>query len=320
MALVSAIICVYNGAATIAQALDSILAQATDGLDVIVVDDGSTDSTRTVLEGYGTRIKLLVRPNGGVSAGCNAAVCASSSEYLAFLDADDVWLPGRITKTTAALQRDPQVQLAFSDYLIGEGPDESLDLISFDGSPSLDDLFERWMPIPRSVVTMRREAFQRSGGFPEGVRWGEDMYLWLCTRERGPFEHIGEPLAIYRRATSPGSEQRYSLADRKRLESLALTRFGNRAKPLIRDARAVFASVLLTSALRQIDSGDRKGAVRSWSVLLRCSPLYFLRHGNLRRFGSRRNLRRMLAMLSPARRSPTTRPDRGDGCGSRRKG
>jgi glycosyltransferase involved in cell wall biosynthesis len=300
LALVSAITCVYNGAPTIAKAIDSILAQAIDGMDIIVVDDGSTDSTRTVLERYGSRIKLLVQPNAGVSAACNAAVRVSSSEYLAFLDADDVWLPGRVAKTVAALQRNRQAQLAFTDYLIGPDLGAALDVIAFDGSPSLDDMLRLWMPIARSAVTMRRETFERCGGFPEGVRWGEDMCLWLRTREQGTFQHINEPLAIYRRMTFPSSEQRYSLAARKRFERVVLTRFGNRAKPLIREARAQFASVLLNSALRQIEAGDRRGALRSWSVLMRCNPLYLVRHGNLRRLGSRKNLLRLFAMLAPA--------------------
>src|ERR1700731_1370144 len=78
LVLVSAIIPVYNGAATIAEAVDSVLAQPVDGLEIIVVDDGSTDSTRIVLEGYGTRIKVFAQSNRGVSAACNAAVGVSS--------------------------------------------------------------------------------------------------------------------------------------------------------------------------------------------------------------------------------------------------
>lgn len=308
---VSIIIAAYNSAATICEAIESALSQDYIDKEIIVVNDGSTDSTQTLLESYGTRITLLIQPNAGVSAACNAAVRASSSEYLAFLDSDDVWLPGRIAKTIMALQRNRLAQLAFSDYLIGEGPCEALSLVSFDSNPSLDDMLLRFMPIARSTVTMRRDAFDRCGGFPEWVRWGEDMYLWLRMREQGTFEYIGEPLAIYRRTTSPGSEQRYSLEDRERFERLALARFGKRAKPLIRNARAQFASALLDSALRQIESGDRRGALRSWWVLLRCSPLYLFCNGNLCRLGSRHNLLRLFAMVAPGKPSLRRRPGRG---------
>jgi glycosyltransferase involved in cell wall biosynthesis len=279
-------------------------------MDIIVVDDGSTDSTRTVLERYGSRIKLLVQPNAGVSAACNAAVRLSSSEYLAFLDADDVWLPGRVAKTVAALLSNRQAQLAFTDYLIGQDLGAALDVIAFDGSPSLDEMLRLWMPIARSAVTMRRETFERCGGFPEGVRWGEDMYLWLRTREQGAFEYIREPLTFYRRNTSPGGEQRYPLEARKRFERLVLKRFGDRANSLIRDAREQFAGVLLNSALRQLQTGDKRGALRSCAVLLRSNPLYLIRRGNLIGRAARKNLVRLFAMLT-SKNSLRQRPKKG---------
>ncbi len=296
--LVSAIIPVYNGAATIAEAIDSALAQAVDGLEIIVVDDGSTDSTRIILEGYGTRIKVFAQSKRGVSAACNAAVDVSSGRYLAFLDADDIWLPGRIAKTVAALERNHKAQLAFSDYLIRDHPSQRLQQIAFDRAPSMQNMFEHWMPIARTVVTMRRKAFERSGGFPEGIRWGEDIYLWLCVREYGEFEYIAEPLGVYRRQISPGSEQRYSLAAKTDWERRLLARFGDRAKPLVRHARSQHASLLLASALHHADVGNRRGALRSWFLLLSYNPLYFLRGGNLRRLMSRRSVRHLLTMFS----------------------
>jgi glycosyltransferase involved in cell wall biosynthesis len=296
--LVSAIIPVYNGAATIAEAVDSALAQAIDGLEVIVVDDGSTDSTRIILEGYGTRIKVVGQSNRGVSAACNAAVGVSSGRYLAFLDADDIWFPGRIAKTVAALERNHKAQLAFSDYLLRDHPSQRLQQIAFDRAPSMQSMFEHWTPIARTVVTMRRRAYERSGGFPEDIRWGEDIYLWLCVREYGEFEYIAEPLGVYRRQISPGSEQRYPLTTMRAWERRLLARFGDRAKPLVRHARSQHASMLLASALHQTDVGDRRAALRSWSLLLSYNPIYLLCGGNLRRLMSRRTLRRILAMLS----------------------
>jgi glycosyltransferase involved in cell wall biosynthesis len=300
LVLVSAIIPVYNGATTIAEAVDSALAQGVDGLEIIVVDDGSTDSTRIVLEAYGTRIKVVAQSNRGVSAACNAAVGVSSGRYLAFLDADDIWLPGRIAKTVAALERNQKAQLAFSDYLVRDHPSQRLERIAFDGAPSMQSMFEQWAPIARTVITMRRGAFERAGGFPEGIRWGEDIYLWLCVRECGEFEYVAEPLGVYRRQISPGSEQRYHLAAMRAWERRLLARFGDRAKPLVRHARSQHASLLLASALHQVDVGDRRGALRSWFLLLSYNPVYFLFlcGGNLRRLMSPRSLRRILAMLS----------------------
>ena len=96
---VSVIIPVFNGERTIAAAIDSALAQEFGGeIEVMVVNDGSTDATATVLEAYRGRVTVLDRVNGGPAAARNAGVRASHGEYLAFLDADDIWLPGKLRK------------------------------------------------------------------------------------------------------------------------------------------------------------------------------------------------------------------------------
>jgi glycosyltransferase involved in cell wall biosynthesis len=104
---VSVIIPVFNGEATIAAAIDSAIAQEFGGdLEVIVVNDGSTDSTSSVLDAYRGRVTVLDRVNGGPASARNAGVLASHGEYVAFLDADDIWMPGKLEKTLAALDSD----------------------------------------------------------------------------------------------------------------------------------------------------------------------------------------------------------------------
>src|SRR6266446_5212208 len=115
---VSAIIAVYNGAATVAQAIDSVLAQTFGDLDLIVVNDGSTDGTPGVLRNYGDRIRVVDQPNCGVAVARNAGVRASRSEYIAFLDSDDAWAPTKIALAVAALEEAPQCVLAFSNLTI----------------------------------------------------------------------------------------------------------------------------------------------------------------------------------------------------------
>src|ERR1700736_4120167 len=94
---VSVIIPVRNGADTIARAIDSALAQDYEGsFEVVVANDGSTDRTAEILSGYGDRIKVATLEPSGVSAARNAAVNVARGEYIAFLDADDDWLPGKL--------------------------------------------------------------------------------------------------------------------------------------------------------------------------------------------------------------------------------
>ena len=116
MVKVSTIIPAYNAERTIARAIDSALSQDCEGHEVVVVDDGSTDSTAAILEKYGSQILVIAQCNGGPSAARNAGVRRSTGRYLAFLDADDIWLPGKLKTMVSALERYPLASLAFSEY------------------------------------------------------------------------------------------------------------------------------------------------------------------------------------------------------------
>ena len=106
MAKVSVIIPVYNGAATIGRALASVFAQTFTDYEIVVVNDGSTDDTASVLAGYGDKIRTILLTNSGPSAARNAGVSASSGEYLAFLDDDDEWMPRKLELSIPVLDRE----------------------------------------------------------------------------------------------------------------------------------------------------------------------------------------------------------------------
>src|SRR2546423_7926382 len=108
---VSVIIPNYNYARYVGGAIDSVLAQTHSDIEIIVVDDGSTDASKDVLLNYGDSIKTISQQNRGVSAARNNGVAASSGEYVAFLDADDEWLPQKIEKQVAMFRKDPSLGL-----------------------------------------------------------------------------------------------------------------------------------------------------------------------------------------------------------------
>src|ERR1039458_3668927 len=111
MAKVSLIVPVYNGAATISRALAGVFAQSYSDYEVVVLDDGSTDDTASVLAGYGNRVRVISQPNRGLSGARNAGVRASGGEYVAFLDDDDEWMPQKLARSAGVLVQGPNFGL-----------------------------------------------------------------------------------------------------------------------------------------------------------------------------------------------------------------
>src|ERR1700691_3891159 len=114
MAKVATIVAVYNGADTVDRALCSIFAQTFADNEIIVVNDGSTDDTPNVLSRYGDRIRVISQSNRGLSAARNAGVRASASEYVAFLDDDDEWMPEKLARCVRLLDADPECALVYT--------------------------------------------------------------------------------------------------------------------------------------------------------------------------------------------------------------
>ena len=106
---VSVIIPAFNAGWCVRKAIDSVLAQDYADSEVIVVNDGSTDDTAAVLASYGSAIRLIDQPNGGMSNARNAGIRAARGEFLAFLDSDDWWLPGKLTQQVELLRRHPEL-------------------------------------------------------------------------------------------------------------------------------------------------------------------------------------------------------------------
>src|SRR5271165_6678008 len=228
---VSVIVPVFNGQNTIADALTSALSQDFQQAEVIVTNDGSTDQTASILAGFGSAIRVIDQSHRGVSAARNSAAHASRGEYLAFLDADDVWLAGKLTQTVAALKENPSAVLVFSDYIriLDSGLQGESSHIG--GTPSMDDLLSRGWSILPSTVVMRKSVYERCGGCSEKLPRLEDPYLWLLARELGEFAYAAEPLVRYRETSIAQLASKYE-SGRLPLFRLLNERYGSRAAPL----------------------------------------------------------------------------------------
>jgi glycosyltransferase involved in cell wall biosynthesis len=220
MAKVSVIIPAYNAANFICDTVDSALAQTHRDLEVIAVNDGSKDDTLDRLRPYGDRIRLLDLTNGGVARARNSGVNIATGEWIAFLDADDLWAPEKIARQLAH----SNAPLRYTDRLnigaYGDLPElQSLVTPMYEG-----DLFETLMLegnfITTSSVLMRRDLFERMNGYFTGLNGTEDWDLWLRIAERHQIGLLPQPLISYR--FHPGGISRnYVRMGRERHEVIA---------------------------------------------------------------------------------------------------
>lgn len=289
---VTTIIPTYNSEITLAQAIDSALGQEIDGHEVIVVNDGSTDGTAALLDSYANRIRTVNQSNRGFNSARNAAISIARGKYIAFLDADDIWLPGHLANGCAALERNSSAVLAFTDVIPMDERGKLGPPWVVGSAPSMNDLLTRGWRIYPSAVIMRQSELVACGGFNERLPNLSDAYLWLCARERGEFEYLAEPLVIYRVIDFHKIADKY--ANGFDLFAKAVRhRYGRAALPLTRELNGVFASSMIAKALTQTKHGEMLTACATLARAAWRSPRYMVQSGLARRLFSPRNLGRM---------------------------
>ena len=194
----------FNYGAFVGRAVDSALAQAGPAAEVIVVDDGSTDCSRSVLGAYRDRVRVIEQENAGQAAAINAGVRASRGEILCFLDADDWWAPGKAAAVAAAFDADPGAVLVYhrlqpvrSDGRPAFGPIPR-SLVSGDIAPRLARA-GGWWPFPMtSAVALRRSAWKEMGEIPPAFRISADAWLVGVAPFLGRVRALPEALGSYR--------------------------------------------------------------------------------------------------------------------------
>jgi glycosyltransferase involved in cell wall biosynthesis len=280
MARVTAIVPVYNGAATIAEAIDSALAQSYRDLEVIVVNDGSTDATAEVLRRYDGRIKVIDRQNGGIAAARNTGVAATQGEYLAFLDCDDIWAPAMVERTVAALDERRDYVLAYTNCAVidSDGHDLRSALVGagVDHAPTLEEMLSRLWPIMPSAVIMRRSTFDACGGFSEEFRsYGfEDVIFWLRVREQGAFHYLPECLVKWRFSLFPRPlKTRWRKPEACIIfDRILRERYGVSSDRLLAARARANRSILGYIGLRALRDGNRASAREAFRRALQMKP------------------------------------------------
>jgi glycosyltransferase involved in cell wall biosynthesis len=187
--LVSVIVPVFNGARFLADALASILEQRVEDLEIVVVDDGSTDGSRELAEGT-AGVRVLSQKNRGPAGARNAGIAAARGDVLAFLDSDDLWPPGRLERDLAALAASPTAAGVIGRFrFLLPGPDGSFVACE-------ESLFGHQL----GGALLRHATFEDVGPFDEGLRFAEDLDWFLRARERNvPIRPLPEVSLLYRR-------------------------------------------------------------------------------------------------------------------------
>lgn len=206
---VSVVIPTRNRAELLREALDSVFRQDGIGtqfdMDVIVVDDVSTDATPDVVAGY-SKVRYLRLPVNHGSAGArNAGIKLSTGCYVAFIDDDDLWLPNKLALQVPALEAHPEMGMAYSQFIISS---EGRKYVHPDSAAPSGSIFQRLLFINLCgipAVLIRREALDKVGGFNTALRAAEDYDLWLRLAFQFPVLFVLGIVAIYRRSSASRS-------------------------------------------------------------------------------------------------------------------
>ena len=247
---VSLIIATFNHARFLGAAIDSALAQTLGAVDVIVVDDGSTDDTPAVLARYAGRVRVLRQPNRGLAAARNAGLAAARGTYVAFLDADDVMAPTKLAAQLEMLERSPTIGWTYCDVLIETVATRTTVTASERfgyGARALDGwLFPELIHgnfIPAIAPMIRRTALDAAGGFDERLTALEDWDMWLRLSLIAEARYTPAVLVTYRIRPGGMSEDRarmdrnrFCVLDKiNRTRPVALESLGDAGRRIIAD-------------------------------------------------------------------------------------
>ena len=201
----SVIIPLYSKAPYVKKALESVCRQTYSDYELIVINDGSTDDSCMIAEKYlqgmdGINYRLITQENAGVSAARNNGVAASKGEYVAFLDADDWWEPTFLEKMAKLIEDYPEAGLYASNYIYYKPGKTRVAINNIEtGYFNYPRAYYEGnaMPVTSISVVIPRNIYDEMGGFPLGIKLGEDFLLWAKIAMHHPVAFLNEPLAWY---------------------------------------------------------------------------------------------------------------------------
>jgi glycosyltransferase involved in cell wall biosynthesis len=279
--LVSVVIPAWNAARTLPRAIDSVLAQTWARREIIVVDDGSADDSQAVLARYGDRVRVVSQANGGPSAARNRGLREARGQYVAFLDADDHWLPEKLERQVALLEAHPDLGFCSTATIVVDASGKHVrDWPCCNASePLLETLFMQSAAVSGSTsgVLARSELLREADGFDQRLRGFEDPDLWIRLAYRTAYACIPETLTVVVRTPNSVSGNLNAMC----AATLASFRKNRELLPVEKRGsywRAACAGALADYAKGAYRAGQRG---RAWLWLLRALWLSPARRGRL---------------------------------------
>ncbi|HBU69105.1 MAG TPA: glycosyltransferase family 2 protein [Elusimicrobia bacterium] len=279
--LVTAVIPTYNHGKCVCDAIESVLRQSYGNVEVIVVDDGSADGTKEALGKYGGKIKYIYQNNRGLSAARNMGIRESKAEYVAFLDADDMWLPEKLERQMKYFD-DLNIGLVGCGYINFDDDGNIIRTARGNQFKNSKDLAERL--IIRNVISgsgsgvvARRECFKKAGMFDESLTASEDWDMWLRISMEYGVAIIEEPLTKIRITGNSMSSE----GNAERMLRNALAVLGKVFKDNKNDygwflRKKAYSDRYFFAANASLTSGNKAAALRYLFISAVMNPLYFI--------------------------------------------
>jgi len=297
--VVSVIIPTYNCALYIAETIASVLNQSFKDIELIVVDDGSTDATRDIVASFGQPVRLVTQSNAGVCVARNRGIREAAGNYICLMDHDDYWFPHKLARQISVLEQQPETGVVYSSFILwhrdensGQFPSsDSFDLNAYpdDTVPEFSGwiyhqfLLDCWMLT--STAMFRAEIFDQCGLFDESLPYSEDWDLWLRISHSYPFVQLRRPTTLYRQHAHQGNRLARDIDYRTRLLQDAVKKWGLCSRDGRCVTRHAFNKQLATYhsafALGHLRAGNKKLAIsaflKSWATYPRnIKPLAYL--------------------------------------------
>lgn len=266
--MISVVIPLYNKAQHIAETLSSVLAQSVNPHEIIVIDDGSTDGGAQVVSQFESAgVKLITQANLGVSAARNRGLEVATGDYVAFIDADDLWLPDHLLVLSELVEKWPQAVLVSTSHLIKR------DGMVYTAKSSLPPGWEGCVKnfftafanglslVNSSTACVKRGVALELGGFPVGVKRGEDIILWVRLALYGVVAHKSVTTAVYNQVADNRSTLMRAHEPPGSLVYLSQLLTGGQLRPDVRkDVAALLDHMALVTAAGFHLNGDTAGA------------------------------------------------------------